>query len=366
LNQVRANFFDGETARDHTVSAELVGREIKITGDTISPITWNLSDLHPIDPPAAGMPFRLTHTNHPGARLIVADLALIDSILNIAPHLKHGYYAPGHLKQVALWTIGGLGGLAAAGYVLFAVLPGIVAGMLPDSWRERAGQQIESMVVADAKTCAAPTGVAAFNKMLSRLTAHDPELPKVKLTVYDMDLLNAFAAPGNRIIFTKEILLKADGPDEIAGVLAHELGHVVNLHSEQSLVRYSGFQILASIFSGGGSDVLTTTAGVAAILRYSRAAETEADTFARETLEKSKVNPLAFRDFFKKLLKLEGASTDSAETSTMDRIGNMLSTHPDTKSRMEAIKPLPAGITVIPSLTTEEWKELQGICGTVK
>jgi beta-barrel assembly-enhancing protease len=363
---VRANYFDGETARDHVVEAELVDREIRITGTTIQPIIWKLGDLHPIDPPHEGQPFRLTHNNHPGARLIVSDRSMIDGILAAAPHLKHGYYAPGHLKQVALWTFWGLAALAVTGYVLFSVLPSVTAGLLPDSWRQRAGEQVEQMVVSGAKTCTDPAGVAAFEKMLARLTAHDSNLPKAKLTVYNMDLLNAFAAPGNRVIFTKEILAKADGPDEIAGVLAHELGHVVHLHPEQALVRYSGFQILASVFSGGGSDVLTSAAGLAAILRYSRAAEEEADSFARDTLEKSKVNPMAFRDFFKKLFKLEGKSEEKTETSAIDRIGNILSTHPDTQARMDAIKPLPAGVVATPTLSAEEWKALQGICATTK
>jgi beta-barrel assembly-enhancing protease len=364
---VIATFFDGETARDHQVSIEIVNRTIRITGDTIVPLNWELGNLHPIDPPTDGRPFRITHMDHPGARLIISDKAAVDQILTAAPHLRHGYYAPGHLKQVAIWTIGGLAALAATGYILFSVLPGMTARMLPESWRQAAGDQVEKMVVGSAKTCTSPAGLAAFDKMLKRLTSHDPALPKIKLTVYDMNLLNAFATPGNRIVFTKEILSKADGPDEIAGVLAHELGHIAYLHPEQSLVRVSGFEILASLFSGGGGDTITSLAGLAAILRYSRSAETEADSFARETLAKSAVNTMAFKTFFEKLLKLEGGDTENETTSTaLDRVGSILSTHPDTRSRIAAIEPLPDGVTAIPSLTAEEWKALQDICSQTK
>lgn len=360
-----AVYFDGETTRDHAVTVSIEDNALVISGNTVAELSWTISGLHPIDPPATGKPFRITHVKHPGARLIINDQAFINHLLHQAPHLSKGYLAGSHFMQVAKWTIGGFASLAILGYVIFSTLPHYAAPHLPDAWRSRAGEQVETSVIAGAKTCIAPAGVAAFAKMLQRFTKDHPELSNVKVTVYDMNLLNAFAAPGARVIFTKEILKKADSPDEIASVLAHELGHVAHFHPEQQLIRVAGMQILMSAFSGG-SDVLGNVAAVAAILRYSRDAEREADAFARDTLQKTAIDTLAFKRFFEKLLKMEGTSSSSSTPSALDQIGNVFSTHPDTRARIDAIAPLPTGIKPLPSLTEAEWKSLQAICDQVK
>ncbi len=358
---VAATFFDGETARDHPVTVQMDGTSLLISGGTTSERTWSISGLHSIDPPSPGQSFRITHAKHPGARLIFSDQSFIDQLLATAPHLSKGYLSISHFTQVAKWTLGGFAALALSGYLIFSILPQFAAPYLPENWRNRAGEQIEASVIASTKKCVAPAGVASISKMLARFTKGYPELSKVKVTVYDMDLLNAFAAPGNRIIVTREILQKADTPDEIASVLAHELGHVAHFHPEQQLVRVAGLQILMSVFSGG-SDILGNLAAIAAILRYSRDAEREADAFAQETLEKSAIDTLAFKRFFEKLMKAEGSNGSDKVPSTLDQIGNVFSTHPDTRARINAIKPLPTNVMPIPSLTTEEWKSLKSIC----
>ncbi len=358
----RAVFFDGESARDHDVDVHQEDRALVFVGEGVVPRNWTLSDLHPIDPPAEGQPFRITHAKHPGQRLILNDQAFINDLLVLAPHLKKNYQSFTHFRQVLAWTAGGLAVLAGVGYLVFSLLPSWTAPLLPDDWTQRMGAQIEKSVASNAKTCTAPAGVAAFQKMLNHITKGDSDLPKVTLTVYDMDLLNAFATPGKRIMFTKEILQKADSPDEIAGVLAHEMGHVFHQHPEQQLVRVAGLQILMSAFSGSGSDTIGNVAGLAAILRYSREAEAEADSFARERLEKSAVDPTALKSFFEKLIKLENPGGTPTTPSALDRIGSVLSTHPDTRARIDAIKPLPANVTPAPSLTDDEWKALKEIC----
>jgi beta-barrel assembly-enhancing protease len=361
-----ATYFDGETARDHAVNVNMVGNLLVIAGGSISERTWMISDLHPIDPPAPDQPFRITHAKHPGARLILIDQLFIDQLLKAAPNLAKGYLAGSHFLQVAKWTVGGLAVLSAFGYAFFSILPSLAAPHIPESWRKRAGEQVEQSVIAGAKTCSSPAGIAAFDVMLKRLTKGQPDLAKTRVTVYDMDLLNAFAVPGGRVIFTKEILQQADSPDEIASVLAHELGHVAHFHPEQQLVRVAGLQVLMSAFTGGGSDILSNVAAVAAILRYSRDAERDADAYARKTLQNSAVDTLAFKRFFEKLLKAEGVSSSNKTPSALDRLGNVLSTHPDTRARIDAIEALPADIKAIPSLADAEWKSLKSICDQLK
>jgi beta-barrel assembly-enhancing protease len=362
---VTAVYFDGEIARDHAVTVRRVGSNLEFAGDGVPLTTWTIAGLHPIDPPVDGQPFRITHDLKPGARLILRDKVFIDDLVLQNSHLKGGY-SWRHLGQVLGWTAAGLATLAVLGYLAMTVLPQQLAGLLPDSWRKNMGDQIVTSLVGTSKKCETPESRAAVSSMVTALAESGVELPPISIDVYDMSLVNAFAAPGGRIVLTRGLINEASDPSELTGVLAHELGHVYHLHPEAQMVRLSGLQILISAVSGGGgSDILSNAAALAAILRYTRDAEREADTFAREVMAKSSVDPMGLKRFFGKIMKREGgAPKDPAqEGSALDRIGNVFSTHPGTEDRIKEIQPLPAGKTPRVIMDDAQWQALRRACG---
>jgi len=174
-----------------------------------------------------------------------------------------------------------------------------------------------------------------------------------------MKMMNAFAVAGGRITLTRGLLKEAGSPDEVAGVVAHELGHVGHLHPEAALVRIMGLQLLISLVTGGGDgETLGSLAGFATLLSYSRAAEEEADQFAQKVLDQSKIDTAGLIDFFKRVKKLEGKQRKESKTKSFF---SMLSTHPGTDERIAKLKPLPKGVA-IEVLTPLEWRALKGIC----
>jgi beta-barrel assembly-enhancing protease len=359
---VKGTYFDGETAFDHDVEIELQGKQLVFFGKSVQPKTWSLSGLHPIDPPSEGQPFRLSHDAAVGARLIIRDSKMIDDILAIQPDLK-GHYGIRHFKQVAVWTVAGLATFAALGWFVLNFLPGQLAGLIPQEWRENTGKAMEASVVNLKKPCNNPDGLKAMGKLVAAIAEGDPKMPPLKVNVYDIPVMNAFAVSGGRVIMTSELINQASNADEVTGVLAHEIGHVASLHPEEQLIRLSGLQLLISLVTGSsGSDVVANLAGVATILQYSRAAEREADQYARETMTKAKINPLGFKSFFEKLTKIEKPNNGPEAKSAFDAIGSILSTHPDTEDRIKAIEPLPSGVTAVTLLTNEEWQALRAIC----
>ncbi|MFO1035040.1 MAG: M48 family metallopeptidase [Hyphomicrobiales bacterium] len=118
--------------------------------------------------------------------------------------------------------------------------------------------------------------------MVAALANGNPDMPPLSFEVYNIPVLNAFAAPGGKIIFTREILTQADTPDEIVGVLAHEIGHVNYRHPETQLVRLTGMQVLMSVMSGRNGVFGEECRVLAALLQYSRAAEHQADSIPGE------------------------------------------------------------------------------------
>ncbi len=87
-----------------------------------------------------------------------------------------------------------------------------MARVLPDSWRERLGDSALASMAEQRNRCTAPSGTAALDKLIGRLSDAAGPGQTFKVVVVDWELLNAFAVPGNKILLTKELIEKADGP----------------------------------------------------------------------------------------------------------------------------------------------------------
>jgi beta-barrel assembly-enhancing protease len=357
---VSAHYFDGMTARVQIVEVSENGTSVSFSGAETPYTNWSIKGLHAIDAAVDGQPYRLTHEDKPGARLIIRDAKFIETLISKSAHLKGGYSGR-DIAHIFGWTVGGLAAVAAVGYLAMTLVPDKAAHMLPSSWRNRVGKQMETAMVEGAKLCHTTKGDEALAAMIGNLAEGSPDLPAISVHIYDMDILNAFAVAGGNIILTRALIDKADGPDELAGVLAHEIGHVAHLHPEAQLVRLTGLQVLASVFTGSnGGDMTTNLAFLATVLKFTRQAEAEADAYARDTMVKAKINPLGLKTFFEKILKLEGEKQDG--NAALTGLGGIFSTHPGTEDRIKEIQPLPAGIVAKPSLNDEQWKALKDIC----
>lgn len=364
---INATFFDGEIARDKAVTVRRIDNAVEFTGNDTPLTRWTISGMHPIDPPHAGQPFRITHDSKPGSRLVLRDEAFINELVAANKHLKGGYNLK-HLGQVFGWTIGGLATAAALGWLAMTFLPAQLAGLLPDRMRNEAGAQVVNALVGSSKKCENPAGKQALALMVAALAEGKSGLPPLSVEVYDLPIMNAFAAPGGRVVFTNELIQKADTPEEVMGVFAHEVGHVALLHPEQQLVRLAGMQVLIAALTGGGvGEYLGNIAGIATILRHSREAEREADAYARDVMTSAGVDPTGLKRFFEKVMKLEKPveppkDANAAEPSSLEKLGNLLSTHPNTEERIKAIVPLPEGVTPVKVMTEVQWQALRAIC----
>src|SRR5690606_26348291 len=104
------------------------------------------------------------------------------------------------------------------------------------------------------------------------------------VSVADDPQVNAFAAPGGRIVLLEGLLREAESPDEIAGVLAHEIGHVTERHPTAAALRLLGIQALLTGIFGDGSlaSAAAGAGGLLVALSYSRDDERTADRLAAE------------------------------------------------------------------------------------
>jgi predicted Zn-dependent protease len=149
----------------------------------------------------------------------------------------------------------------------------------------------------------------------------------------DPKSVNAFAIPGGRIYVYSGLLIEAENEAEVAGVLAHETGHVVGRHIERAMVNAYGLQALAGLALGRdpslAAEVVTGFVAQGVLLAHGRSEETEADEYGARYAARAGYDPRALITFFQKLEAREGGGSGGAmkwlrsHPLTTDRIAHL-------------------------------------------
>ena len=236
---------------------------------------------------------------------------------------------------------------SAAALALFLSAPTWLGPMVPQAWERRLG----NAMIGDLgnRMCSTPEGNAALATLLAKV---DPANTKVRAGIANIDMVNAVALPGGQVLLFDGLVQEAETPEELAGVLAHEVGHVRERHVMTALLRQFGLSILTSgINSNVGSGALAATT-----MRYSRDAEVEADDWARAAMRTGDVSPVGAARFFERQVEEAGAG-DTPEAM------EWLSTHPAQAERAKAFRDSAiAGRDYPPVLNKAEFKALKGMC----
>jgi predicted Zn-dependent protease len=146
------------------------------------------------------------------------------------------------------------------------------------------------------------------NRVAQNLVLHSDAKVPFTVKVIDSDEVNAFALPGGFFYVNKGLILAADNEAELAGVMAHEISHVIARHAVENQTKANLMQYgaLAGIILLGGIPgmVLQNTAGIGmmtAFMKFSRSAEAEADKLGTEYLYAAGYDPTALATMFEKL-----------------------------------------------------------------
>ena len=352
-------FTSGETAGSEEVDLRLEELGISISRPGVAePVIWPYAAL------ASGEPLSehaidalLTYKQQPGATLYVPGSAFVRKLGEFAPHLT---------RRSQVWKVVKYSSYAAASILLvvFAVWalnlsPAYtVATLLPDDVRTSIGKQVVRTMSEDRGICTDETGRAALDKLARRLSKASDSSALFSITVVNWELMNAFAAPGEQIVVTRELITAAKSPDELAAVLAHEMGHGIRLHPETSIVRGIGLAAAAELLFGGTSGSLANFGIALTQLSYSRDAEREADQQGLRILKAAGISPKGMTDFFDRMSKLENPKKSEFD---FDDTPEFFSTHPPTRERIQRVKNQPK-YDSSPALSNADWADLKQIC----
>ena len=357
-------YSDGHTAASWRARVTLTGSSIVIErGSGETPLVWPLTGLETAEPiDRSAIDVLIHEPGHGGATLFVPESAFSRELARRAPHLAAGAQR-WRVARVWVWLTLALAAVAAF-FAFTDVSPSRgIARLIPHKTRVIIGRQVINSMKGASPFCDAPAGKAALQALVTRLETANGGTTKFVVKVADSNVVNAFAAPGEQIVIMRGVLDKAESPDEVAGVLAHEMGHGLEMHPEAGIVRIMGLTALTEFILGGSGGTLANIGLLLTQNSYSRQAEREADAHALKTLKAAHVSPAGFAAFFRRVAKIYGEKTDQKSPADASEIAiDMLRTHPSTKERIAAIEALPPYPST-PAMTTAEWSALKSICG---
>ncbi|MDA5093223.1 M48 family metallopeptidase [Aliiroseovarius sp. KMU-50] len=297
------------------------------------------------------------------ARLILPKGELADTIKSCAPSLsKRAHPVP--WRKLVTWSAGAVASVAAIIFVLVPLMAAQLADILPPEGEKALGdttlaqiRQVLGEAEVQVATCNGAGGLAALDHLHRRLLPEEDLPYPVDIHVFDHDLVNAFALPGGHVILFRGLIEAAEGPDEVAAVLAHEIGHVVGRDPTRDALRSAGsIGVLGLLFGDfAGGTVVLFLANQMINASYSQAAETAADEYAHNVLEREGISPASLGTFFQRLKDQYGDA---------EGLLAHLSTHPQLEKRILAAGAAVDGTKAYtPSMGRADWDAVRTMCG---
>jgi Zn-dependent protease with chaperone function len=349
----QAVYFDGRTNRKRSVKLSFAAGVDIVEQDTVVDV-WSFGDVRRVDGPPGVM--RLScMAALPLARLEIADPATRAVVAEHCKALDAAGLGQVKTGKVVLWSLAAVCSIVSLAWFGIPYVADRLAPYVPMAFEKRIGEMADGQIrtLIGGKECTGAAGQAAFKELVEKLrTAGNLDIA-LDAHVLSSSMANAFALPGGRIYLLDGLLQKARNPDEIAGILAHELGHVRHRDSMRQMIQTGGtsflFGLLFGDVTGAGAVIFISRSMLDA--SYSRDAERGADAFAIETMQNLGRSPVPAGAL---LFRVTGAQADKSIS--------ILSSHPLTEERLETMKKADRKATGPELLTAAQWTALKNIC----
>jgi predicted Zn-dependent protease len=214
------------------------------------------------------------------------------------------------LRLTAYFLVGCVLAVMMASWV-FGAMVRSVARQVPPEWEQKFGDKEMAEVrkrflVEDDSNRVAQIAAAAA----PLVAVLPPKERNLTFYIVDTDMPNAFALPGGSVVVTKGLLDMVDRPEQLLGVLAHEMAHVTQKHHARKVITAAGpVAVFGVLFHSGNGlmNVLTIGSGLLVMQGFSKEYETEADEVGWDYLVKARIDPRGMIEMFEKFRSWEGA-----------------------------------------------------------
>ncbi len=360
-SSIQAVYFDGLRPLPRQALLALDPRGLALSVDGGATFIWTYKSIRLEEDGTEPLRF---HREESGARtgevLEIADSAFSTALRARCPSLGGSARERGAARRrILFWSFAAIASVAAMVAYGLPALATRLAPLVPWSTEAALGRAVEGEALRQlgaGRICGTEgdgPGRRALAALTERLTRHAVLPGPVEVKVADSPMQNAFTLPGGRIVFMRGLIERAQSPDEVAGVLAHELGHVAHRDAMRAVIHAGGISFLVGTLLGDFTGAGALVIGSKFLLsnRYSRNNETEADAFAIEVMTKAGGDVRALAGFLRRVARTPG-----------ERQLEILLTHPVTDDRVAAIERGAPSAPGRPLLDAAEWSALKAIC----
>jgi predicted Zn-dependent protease len=360
----RGYYLDGRSAERRAATVQVSAGALEILTEDAVSHRWPLAEVRQTQGAYAGEPVRLERGGATPEVLVVGDVAFLRALRGATTQRR--FHDPRARRRRVTLTLGAAVGAVTllASFYLWAIpaAASAVTRFVPVAWEVWLGDEIFSRLYAQEHRCVDPERQRPIDAIVAQLSAGGAAGPyHLRVTVVDQPEVNALAFPGGRVVVLRGLLDATDSPAMLAGVLAHEIQHVVLRHSTRAIIQYASTGLLIAAVSGDLSGMVTLAlegARLVAALGYTRHAETEADAGGVHMLLAAGIDPTAMVTFYERVLRpLDGERGHG--------IGRYVRTHPSVEERTRALR-AQAGEGAAPAaalLPDVAWTEVKRICG---
>lgn len=363
MKQRLGRYTDGKTSATRPVYIRIFKQGIALFEDadlTKLIERWSYQDMQVNHDWTDGIGASFEHKEKYGATLSVEHQPLFQTIKkNLHKHDQATYLISTRATTLMALTVVAIA-VVIYGFPLLSKSIEQLAYIVPESVQKEIGDiAVESM---DDEFIACNDKVAQqyLDTITTRLLAsYKDKSVKPKIHIYKTPMINAFALPDSHMAVLTGFLKNAQSEEEIAGVLAHEIGHIANKDPLKFVMQAQGLNAVSTLIGSSGSyGSVGQMAATLSELNYSREKEAAADRFAYGLLQKAGYSTNGLISF------LEMADTKSPKyLQSFQENLSFLSTHPKTEERLKKLR-MPDG-TVInykPSLSEEQMNRLRKAC----
>jgi len=346
-----AIYFDGQSSRKLSVTVTL-GDRLEISEAGLGPVRWAYADVRRADSPPGLL--RLTCQSAAQlARLEIRDPALAAQVEKRCAMLDAHQVGRGGLARIIGWSIAATVSIVLLALFAIPLAADRLAPLVPQSLERKLGEVSEAQIksVFGDRVCDNAAGQAAYDKLLGELREAAGLDAAVESHVLETAVPNAFTLPGGKVYLFSGLL--AESADEIAGVLAHEFGHLKHRDNMRGMIYNGGTSFLIGLLFGDvtGSSALIFASRSVITSSYSREAERGADDFSIAMMHKLGRPTKAMGEL---LFRVTGREGDKSLT--------ILASHPLTEDRLKQMREADIAPSGPPLLTDTEWKALKTIC----
>jgi predicted Zn-dependent protease len=234
---------------------------------------------------------------------------------------------------------------------------------IPADIEKSLGESIFKSSVDQSKIIQVPEVTKALETIFAKFKpALEKEPFQFHFYVIRNDELNAFALPGGYVVIHTGLIMDSQSPEEIAGVIAHEICHVTERHHIERVVSSLGVIVVCQIFVGdvsGLASIIIQGAQFLSMMQFNQSQESEADSSGFQLLKKAKISHTGFIEFFKRAKAKKDALPEEIKASL-----SIFSTHPPDDTRINRITELSIKEPYQPEKLEIDWTEVKSALKT--